>query len=46
MWNDDWTIVAAGVVVTGSEVIWYCISYYEVGEETLPHTPRGLLRAA
>ncbi len=32
----DWTIVAAGIVFTGDEVIWYCISIYEVGEATLP----------
>jgi len=36
MWDNGWEIVAAGVVFTGEEVIWYCISIYEVGEETLP----------
>ena len=36
MWDDEWTIVAAGVVFTGGSVIWYCISLYEPGEATLP----------
>jgi hypothetical protein len=36
MWNEGLTIVAAGVVFTGEEVIWYCIACYSTGEETLP----------
>ena len=36
MRNDDWTIVAAGVVILSDGNLWYCISVFEVGEATLP----------
>lgn len=36
-WSDDWTLLALGVVATGEETIWYCISIYEADDEaTLP----------
>ena len=35
-WSDDWTLFALGVVTSGDETIWYCISIYEPGEATMP----------
>ena len=36
MCDYGWTIVATGVVFTGEQVIWYCITCYSTGDETLP----------
>jgi hypothetical protein len=46
MWSADWKIVAAGVVFTGEEVIWYCISCYEDEHATQPTGPVELPTAA
>jgi hypothetical protein len=36
MWSDDWTVLAVGSVISGDEVIWYCISIYETDDATMP----------
>ncbi len=46
MWSDGWKIMAAGVVVTGEEVIWYCISYFDADDAREPDAPVELPRAA
>jgi hypothetical protein len=46
MWSDDWKIIAAGVVFTGEEIIFYCISCYEHEDVTTPNAPVELPTAA
>ena len=36
MWSDDWTVLAVGSVIGSGGVIWYCISIYVDGDETMP----------